>query len=87
MSDRTSSDDLREYEPDPEDEVNQNLKAGRDASEKPRGLIGAVEETIDTLVKPLERRGLRPDRSEQEAIRRENDREARTDQDDTSAHQ
>jgi hypothetical protein len=55
----------------PEEEANQQLKARNEAEGEDRGVIGAVSEMVDTLVRPLA--DDRPDDDELARRREEND--------------
>lgn len=85
MDARNDADDLRGYEVDPEDERNQERAQAQKLAEEPHGILGAAERMINSLVRPLTRRGTKLSPEEQEKVREETDREERGDQSDVLA--
>jgi len=80
MDARNDADDLKAYEVDPEEELNEERAKAKEQAEEPHGILGAAERMVDTLAKPLVRRGTELSPEEQEKVREETDREERGDQ-------
>ncbi len=83
MDARNDADDLKGYEIDPEDERNQERAQAQKLAGEPHGILGAAERMINSIVRPLVKRGEKPTPDEEGAIREETDREERGDQPET----
>lgn len=66
---------MRTYDKQSEEELNEQRKVEQELKENPDSVVGAVERTVDRLIRPLVARP--PDPEDLEEQREENDEEQR----------